>query len=56
MVSIFSSVINLLGKTESVIVSLELAVMHNSTFVKCLKISAEKSGVDLYFLGLGQGN
>lgn len=42
MASIFSAIINLLGKTERGVMSLGLAVMDNGYFVKCLIISAEK--------------
>lgn len=49
MDSIFSSVINLLGKTEWGIMSLGLAVKDNGNFVKCLKISAEKPYVRAIF-------
>lgn len=51
----FSSVINLLGKTEWGIVSLVLAVMDNGNFVKCLKIDAEKPYVRAIFYCAGTG-
>lgn len=54
MVSVFSSVINLLGETEWGIVPLGLAVMGTGNFfVECLKISAEKPYVRHVVLGKG---